>query len=75
MEGMEFPREGHRQRPEPIRAEHLHSRCGWTPFEGREGIFPELVLLDGVVAFRRGEFLDAPARWFPGRGYIPRGST
>jgi len=62
-------------RPEPIRAEHLHSRCGWTPFEGREGIFPELVVLDGVVAFRRGEFLDAPARWFPGRGYIPRGST
>ncbi|MDD1657019.1 MAG: amidohydrolase family protein [Methanomicrobiales archaeon] len=61
-------------RPEPIRAGDLHSRCGWTPFEGREAIFPELVLLDGDVAFRRGEFTDAPARWFPGRGYIPRGS-
>ena len=60
---------------EPIRAEHLHSRSGWTPFEGREGIFPELVLLDGEVAYRRGEFTDAPARWFPGRGYISRGST
>jgi dihydroorotase len=59
----------------PIRAEILHSRCGWTPFEGREGIFPELVLLDGKVAYRRGEFTDAPARWFPGRGYIPPGST
>jgi dihydroorotase len=62
-------------RPEPIRADDLHSRCGWTPFERHEGIFPELVLLDGEVAYRRGEFREAPARWFPGRGYIPRGST
>ncbi|MDD1653609.1 MAG: amidohydrolase family protein [Methanomicrobiales archaeon] len=65
-----YPREG-----VTIRAEILHSRCGWTPFEGREGIFPELVLLDGEVAYRRGEFTDAPARWFPGRVYIPGGST
>jgi dihydroorotase len=59
----------------PIRADNLHSRCRWTPFEGWEGIFPELVLLDGVVGYRRGEFTGAPARWFPGRGYIPGGST
>ncbi|MDD1654726.1 MAG: dihydroorotase [Methanomicrobiales archaeon] len=61
--------------PVPIRAEDLHSRCGWTPFEGHEGIFPELVLLDGEVAYRKGEFTGAPARWFPGRGYISRGTT
>lgn len=30
-----------------ITAEHLHSKCKWTPFEGREGIFPSLVFIRG----------------------------
>ena len=25
----------------PIKAEFLHSKAGWTPFEGMDGIFPE----------------------------------
>jgi dihydroorotase len=32
----------------PIRGTRLHSKCGWTPFEGRPGVFPEWTL-------RRGE--------------------
>jgi dihydroorotase len=33
-----------------IRGADLHSKCGWTPFEGREGVFPERV-------WRRGELV------------------
>ncbi|WP_049934917.1 dihydroorotase [Haloplanus natans] len=35
-------------RVRPIRGNRLHSKCGWTPFEGRTGVFPEWTL-------RRGE--------------------
>jgi dihydroorotase len=37
-----------------IRGADLHSNCGWTPFEGRQGVFPELTLVRGSVVFDRG---------------------
>lgn len=58
--------------PRRIRAEELHSRAGWTPYEGMEGIFPELVILEGECVYRDGEFSRCEPRWFPGRGYIDR---
>jgi dihydroorotase len=36
-----------------IRGEDLHSKCGWTPFEGRTGVFPELTLVRGRVVYDR----------------------
>ena len=45
-----------------IRGADLHSKCEWTPFEGRTGVFPELTLVRGDVAYdaREGEtFGDA----------------
>jgi dihydroorotase len=30
-----------------ISAEHLHSKCGWTPFEGFPAIFPSMVFIRG----------------------------
>jgi dihydroorotase len=36
-----------------IRGGDLHSKCGWTPFEGRLGVFPELTLLRGRIACDR----------------------
>jgi dihydroorotase len=39
----------------PIRAARLHSRCGWTPFEGYPAIFPERVYLRGTVIAENGE--------------------
>ncbi|MFB6142876.1 MAG: dihydroorotase [Halorientalis sp.] len=36
-----------------IRAEDRHSKCGWTPFEGRAGVFPELTLVRGSVVYER----------------------
>ncbi|MDH7594135.1 MAG: amidohydrolase family protein [Methanomicrobiales archaeon] len=55
-----------------IGSEILHSRAGWTPFEGMEGVFPDIVLLNGERVYDGGEFLRGEPRWFPGRGYIER---
>jgi len=54
-----------------IEADNLHSRCGWTPFEGRMGVFPSQVIMDGIVVYQDGEFFRAAPSWIPGKGYFP----
>jgi dihydroorotase len=61
-----FPK--HRIKIDP---DTLHSRCGWTPFEGRMGVFPSLVIMDGAVVYEDGEFFRANPAWIPGKGYFP----
>jgi dihydroorotase len=39
--------------PREIRGERLHSKCGWTPFDGWTGVFPELTTVRGRVAYER----------------------
>ncbi|MEA1984717.1 MAG: dihydroorotase [Euryarchaeota archaeon] len=34
-----------------IKADDLHSKAGWTPYEGMDGIFPRLTLLRGEVVW------------------------
>jgi dihydroorotase len=34
-----------------IRGRDLHSKCEWTPFEGRQGVFPELTLVRGRIVY------------------------
>ncbi|MFB6251561.1 MAG: dihydroorotase [Halobellus sp.] len=34
-----------------IHGDNLHSKCGWTPFEGRDGVFPDLTLRGGEVVY------------------------
>jgi dihydroorotase len=34
-----------------IRGDDLHAKCGWTPFEGRDAVFPELTLVRGHVVY------------------------
>lgn len=58
-------------KPETIQAEKLHSRCGWTPYEGKTGVFPSLVVRFGRIAYREGEYTHEPGTWMPGRGYHP----
>jgi len=43
----------------PIRGGKLHSRCGWTPFEGMHGVFPDLTMVRGTVVYHDGEFAEA----------------
>ena len=38
---------------EEIRATDLHTGCGWTPFEGREAVFPEWTMCRGRVVYHR----------------------
>ena len=38
-----------------IRGDDLHSNCGWTPFEGKQGVFPRLTMVGGRVVYEDGE--------------------
>jgi dihydroorotase len=58
--------------PTLITAEDLHSRAGWTPYEGMPGLFPERVIRDGALVYDGGEFSSRPPRWYAGRGYQVR---
>ncbi|PSP96940.1 dihydroorotase [Halobacteriales archaeon QS_5_70_17] len=35
----------------PIRAGDLHTKCDWTPFEGREGVFPRWTMRRGELVY------------------------
>ena len=62
-----------------IEAETLHSRAGWTPFEGKRAVFPGTVIMAGEVVFRDGTFTPGHPSWFPGKGFMgtkpPRNSA
>jgi dihydroorotase len=45
-----------------IRSDDLHSKAGWTPFEGRRGVFPEWTMVRGRFAYRDGTFGDVEGR-------------
>lgn len=55
-----------------IRGDLLHSRCGWTPFEGMPAVFPSIVIMGGRVVFENGEFYPGPSLWIPGTGFMSR---
>lgn len=59
----------YRKIPTPVVPESLHSRCGWTPFEGHMACFPETVIKGGRVVYREGEFFKGDPLWFSGRGF------
>lgn len=54
----------------PIRGDQLHSRAGWTPYEGMPGVFPTTVVVGGRIALHAGEYTGRRGAWMPGRGYI-----
>lgn len=54
----------------------LHSRAGWSPYEGMKAVFPEITILGGDIVYRSGEFArtgdtlqSQEEYWIPGRGY------
>lgn len=49
-------------RAERVRADKLHSLCGWTPFEGFPAIFPHTVVLRGEIAKEGGEIIEGLGR-------------
>ena len=42
--------------PVKIDAENLHSKCGWSPYEGMYGLFPDITVVSGVCAWKESEF-------------------
>lgn len=53
-----------------VDADLLHSRAGWTPFEGYEAVFPVIVIMAGQIVFEEGQFSRGEPQWFHGKGYI-----
>lgn len=53
-----------------IEVNRLHSRCGWTPYEGMSAVFPEQVVIHGEVVYSEGKYSGTPGTWFSGKGYI-----
>jgi dihydroorotase len=53
-----------------IRSDMLHSKSGWTPFEGMDALFPDIVIVNGRCVLKKGEFLMAAGVWYPGNGYL-----
>lgn len=43
-----------------IRGEELHSKCGWTPFEGWDGVFPEWTMVRGEFVYVDGAASETP---------------
>ncbi len=37
--------------PREIKADRLHSKADWTPYEGKRGIFPTMTLIRGIVVW------------------------
>jgi len=52
-----------------VEPELLHSRCGWTPFEGLRAVFSHTVIRGGDVVYDHGEFCRKEPVWFTGRGF------
>jgi dihydroorotase len=53
-----------------IKGDELHSKAGWTPYEGMDGIFPEYTIVRGEVVWD-GDLIASRGRgnFLPGRGY------
>ncbi|HDM36633.1 MAG TPA: dihydroorotase [Candidatus Syntrophoarchaeum butanivorans] len=47
-----------------IRGDELHSKCGWTPFEGMKGIFPQITLVRGEVVYDRSSGVNLSKKGF-----------
>ena len=51
-----------------ISADNLRVKAGWTPYEGMSAVFPEIVIVNGEIAFDNGDFFRTNPRKVTGRG-------
>ncbi|MDD5614564.1 MAG: dihydroorotase [Candidatus Methanoperedens sp.] len=60
--------------PAVIRKEKMHSKAGWTPYAGMQGIFPKMTISRGEIVAEDGEIIGKRGRGrvIPGRGFINR---
>jgi dihydroorotase len=55
-------------KPTKVVGDDLHSKCGWTPFEGHNAIFPTHTFLAGNPVIEERELVAAPGS---GRSILP----
>jgi dihydroorotase len=55
-----------------IRKEKLHSKAGWTPYNGMMGIFPRITISRGDIISEDGEIVvkRGRGRFIPGQGLV-----
>jgi dihydroorotase len=60
--------------PQEIRKEKMHSKAGWTPYVGMQGIFPKMTISRGEIVAEDGEITAKRGRGkvIPGRGFVSR---
>jgi dihydroorotase len=60
--------------PREIRKEKMHSKAGWTPYDGMQGIFPKITISRGEIVAEDGEITAkrGHGRVIPGRGFANR---
>ncbi|VVB88796.1 Allantoinase [uncultured archaeon] len=54
-----------------IRKEKLHSKAGWTPYQGMEGMFPETTISGGEIVYEDNQIIAkrGRGRFIPGNGF------
>ncbi len=59
--------------PVIIKGDNLHSKAGWTPYEGMEGIFPEMTFSRGELIWEE-EIMAKKGRgnFLPGKGFVSK---
>ena len=60
--------------PAMIRVEKMHSKAGWTPYNGMQGIFPKMTISRGEIVAEDGEITAKRGRGraIPGHGFVSR---
>ncbi|MGC8691993.1 MAG: dihydroorotase [Thermoplasmata archaeon] len=55
-----------------IKAKNLHYKCGWTPFENMDAIFPDYVFIRGEMAIKKGEEIINPGygKYYPENEFL-----
>ncbi len=60
-----------------IRKEKLHSKAGWTPYNGMMGMFPRMTISRGDIVFEDDAIIAkrGRGRFIPGQGIITEGAS
>lgn len=60
-----------------IRKEKLHSKAGWTPYNGMRGMFPKITISRGDIVFEDDAIIAkrGRGRFIPGQGLVAEGAS
>ncbi len=60
-----------------IRKEKLHSKAGWTPYNGMRGMFPRMTISRGDIVFEDDAIIAkrGRGRFIPGQGLVAEGAS